>query len=203
MKKRTKKAPIRKPAKKAAKRALPGKVNAKPASKTAKRPAKAAKTSRGEVRASSVPAGYHTLTPYLIVRGGAAAISFYKEAFGAKEKGVLTMADGKIGHAEILIGDSHVMLADEMPEWGAHAPETLGGTPCGLALYVPDVDRVFARAVAAGAKVDRPVADQFYGDRTGTIIDPFGHKWTIATHTEDVSFQEMQKRSDSLMKPGS
>lgn len=193
---------------KRAKKKPAGKAAGKPAKKAVKKPvtksvkaAQAAKSGSKQTQPSAVPAGYHTLTPYLIVRGGAAAISFYKEAFGAKEKGILTMADGKIGHAEILIGDSHVMLADEMPEWGAHAPESLGGTPCGLAFYVPDVDRVFARAIAAGARVDRPVVDQFYGDRTGTIIDPFGHKWTIATHKEDVSFQEMQKRSDTLMKP--
>ena len=148
----------------------------------------------------SVPDGYHTVTPYLIVRGAAKAIDYYKAAFGAAE--LMRMADpsGKVMHAEVRIGDSLVMLADEHPEFGAVGPQTIGGTPVGLAIYVPDVDAVFGRAVAAGGTVERPVKDQFYGDRTGTLVDPFGHKWTIATHVEDVSPEEMAKRAETAMQ---
>lgn len=149
--------------------------------------------------AKPVPDGYHTVTPYPIVNGAAGAIDFYKRAFGATE--IYRMdARGKVGHAELQLGTSRVMLADEWPEAGAGGPQTLGGTPVGLLLYVPDVDAVFARAVAAGAKVERPVKDQFYGDRSGTVIDPFGHKWTIATHVEDVSSEEISRRFESFAK---
>jgi PhnB protein len=141
-----------------------------------------------------IPDGYHSVTPYLIVNGGAAAIEFYKKAFGAKEQFRMPGPDGKIGHAEIRIGDSMVMLADESQEVGAKAPKSVGGTPVSIVLYVEDVDRVFAQAVAAGAKVERPLADQFYGDRTGGVLDPFGHRWHIATHKEDVSEEEMKRR---------
>jgi PhnB protein len=146
------------------------------------------------------PEGYNSVSVYLIVRNAAQAIEFYKKAFGAKEVGTLRMPDGKIGHAEIQIGDSRIMLADEMPDWGHKGPQTLGGTPVGLCIYVENVDEVFRRAKEAGGKVDgeMEVKDQFYGDRSGTIIDPFGHKWTIATHIEDLSFEEMQKRSDKM-----
>ncbi len=142
-----------------------------------------------------IPEGYHTVTPYLIVKDGARAIEFYKKAFGATE--LLRMADpgGKIGHAEIKIGDSPIMLADEVPEMGARSPQSLGGSPVSILLYVEDVDALFSQAVAAGAKVQRPVKDQFYGDRTGGVTDPFGHVWYIATHKEDVSPEEMQKRA--------
>ena len=133
-----------------------------------------------------IPAGYHTVTPYLIVNGVARAIDFYKQAFGATEVVRIAGPGGKIGHAEIKIGDSRIMLADEFPEMDARGPQTIGGTPVGLMLYFEDADAVTARAISAGAKVLRPVQDQFYGDRSGTIADPFGHKWTIATHTEDV-----------------
>jgi len=149
----------------------------------------------------AVPDGYHTVTPYLIVRDAARAIDFYKAAFGAVE--LFRMADpatGKVGHAELRIGDSMVMLADEHPQMGAVGPQSLGGTPVGLAVYVPDVDARFRQAIAAGAKEERPLQDQFYGDRSGTVIDPFGHKWTIATHIEDVSSEEMKRRLDALMK---
>jgi PhnB protein len=147
-----------------------------------------------------IPEGYHTATPYLIAKGAASAIEFYKKAFGAKE--VMRLADptGKIGHAEIQIGDSRIMLADEHPEMDIRGPQSLGGTPVGICLYVPNVDAVFNQAVAAGAKVERPVVDQFYGDRSGTIRDPFGHKWTIATHKEDISPEEMNKRFEAFMK---
>lgn len=141
-----------------------------------------------------IPEGYHTVTPYLIVRGGAKAIDFYKKAFGATELFRMPMPDGRLGHAEIQIGDARVMLADEMPEMKIVGPESLGGTPVGMALYVENCDEVFDRAVGAGAKVERPLQDQFYGDRSGTVIDPFGHKWTVATHKEDVSPEEMNRR---------
>ncbi|HXM93835.1 MAG TPA: VOC family protein [Candidatus Dormibacteraeota bacterium] len=142
-----------------------------------------------------IPEGYHTVTPYLIVNDGARAIQFYKKAFGAKELMRMAAPDGKIGHAEIKIGDSPIMLADENPKMGARSPQSLGGSPVSILLYVADVDAVFNQAVAAGGKVDRPVADQFYGDRTGGLTDPFGHVWYISTHKEDVSPDEMKKRA--------
>ena len=144
-----------------------------------------------------IPDGYHSVTPYLIVKDAARALDFYKKAFGAVE--VFRFDDpshgGRIGHAEIKIGDSHVMLADEYPEMGHKGPAALGGTPVSIVLYVEDVDAVFDRAVAAGAESKRAVADQFYGDRLGTVKDPFGHLWSIATHKEDVSMEEMQRRA--------
>ena len=141
-----------------------------------------------------IPEGYHTVTPYLIVRGAAQALEFYRKAFNAKELYRLPMPDGKVGHAELRIGDSQVMLADEMPEMSIRGPQSLGGSPVGMCLYVEDCDALFNQAVSAGAKVERPLADQFYGDRSGTVIDPYGHKWTIATHKEDVTPEEMQRR---------
>jgi len=145
-----------------------------------------------------IPEGYHTATPYLIVNGGARAIEFYKQAFGAAEVVRMDAPGGKVGHAEIKIGDSHIMLADEYPEMDARSPQAIGGTPVGLMLYLQDCVSVVAEAVSLGAKVVKPVQDQFYGDRSGTILDPFGHKWTVATHKEDVSPEEMQKRAAAL-----
>jgi PhnB protein len=142
-----------------------------------------------------IPEGYHSLTPYLIVTDGAQAIEFYKKAFGATEVMRFPAPGGKIGHAELRIGDSLVMLADEHPDMGCRGPEAYGGTPVSLHLYVEDVDRVFGQALAAGAKQQRPVKDQFYGDRSGTLQDPFGHVWTVSTHKEDLSPEEMQKRA--------
>jgi len=142
-----------------------------------------------------IPEGYHTATPYLIVRNAARAIEFYRKAFGATELMRMAEPNGRIGHAEIRIGDSPIMLADEMPEMGFRSPESLGGSPVSILLYVEEVDAVFNQAVAAGAKVQRPVADQFYGDRTGGVTDPFGHVWYIATHKEDVSPEGMRKRA--------
>ena len=144
-----------------------------------------------------IPEGYHSVTPYLIVTGAASAIEFYKHAFGAKELMRIPHPDGRVGHAELQIGDSRIMLADEFPEMGVRSPMTLGGTPVGIQLYVDDVDAVTTRALAAGAKTLRPVKDQFYGDRSGTLSDPFGHQWTISTHKEDVSLEEMQRRAAS------
>jgi PhnB protein len=143
----------------------------------------------------SIPDGYHSATPYLIVNDAAAAIEFYKKAFGATELMRMPKPNGKIGHAEIKIGDSPIMLADEAPEAGARSPRTIGGSPVSILLYVDDVDSTFTKAVNGGAKVQRPVADQFYGDRTGGVEDPFGHLWYIATHVEDVSPEEMKKRA--------
>jgi len=147
-----------------------------------------------------VPDGYHTVTPYLIVKGAAQAVDFYKKVFGAVELMRIDAPGGKVGHAEIKLGDSPVMLADEFPEMGASSPQTIGGSPVGLLLYVPDVDAVFARAVSAGAKALHPVADKFYGDRAGTVVDPFGHQWTVATHKEDVAPDELQRRAKAFME---
>jgi PhnB protein len=141
-----------------------------------------------------IPEGYHTATPYLIIKNAAKAIEFYKEAFGAKEIMRMSQPDGRIGHAEIKIGDSPIMLADEFPEMGARSPQSLGGSPVSILLYVEDVDAFAKQAVAAGTKVVRPVKDQFYGDRSGSFEDPFGHQWHIATHVEDVAPEEMHKR---------
>lgn len=148
------------------------------------------------------PDGYHSITPYLIVRGGAAAIDYYKAAFGAEETVRMPGPGGTIGHAEIRIGDSVVMLADEPPDQQWRSPQSLGGSPVGLLLYVEDVDARFNRALAAGGKVIKPLANQFYGDRSGTLADPFGHQWTLATHVEDVAPEEMKRRMEGMMKKG-
>lgn len=147
-----------------------------------------------------VPPGYHSVTPYLLVRDATRALAYYREAFGAEELMRFEGPPGRIAHAEVKIGDSHVMLADENPEEGFVGPQTLGGAGVSLMLYVQDVDATFARAVAAGATVRRPVADQFYGDRVGTLADPFGHVWSIATHREDVSVEEAKRRMEALAK---
>jgi PhnB protein len=148
-----------------------------------------------------IPDGYHSVTPYLIVKGAARALEFYKKGLGAEERVRMPGPDGKIMHAEIQIGDSMVMLADEFPQMGAVSPQTIGGTPVGICLYVKDVDSLFKQAIAAGGKEERPVMNQFYGDRSGTLIDPFGHKWTIATHVEDVTGEEMQRRMAAMKPP--
>jgi PhnB protein len=149
-----------------------------------------------------IPEGYGAVTPYLIVDGAARAIEFYKEAFGAEETFRMEGPGGRVGHAEIKIGDSHVMLADEHPEMGARGPRSFGGSPISLVLYVEDVDATVSRAVEAGAKLTRPVANQFYGDRTGGLEDPFGHAWYVATHVEDVSEEEMKKRAAAAHQGG-
>jgi len=146
-----------------------------------------------------IPDGYHSVTPYLICKGAAKAIEFYKQAFGATELFRMEGPGDSVGHAEIKIGDSPIMLADEFPEMQARSPESYGGSPVSIMLYVEDVDKVVERAVADGAKVVRPVQDQFYGDRNGTLTDPFGHTWTIATHKEDVSSAEMKRRADAMI----
>ena len=141
------------------------------------------------------PEGYHSVTPYLIINGAASAIEFYQKAFGATELFRFPTPDGKIGHAEIKIGDSPIMLADEFAEMGYKGPQALGGSPVSLMIYLEDVDTVFNRAVEAGASVKEAVQDKFYGDRTGTLTDPFGHVWHVSTHKEDVSMEEMEKRA--------
>jgi PhnB protein len=145
-------------------------------------------------KAKPIPDGYHAVTPYISVKGANEAIEFYRKAFGAEELYRMPMPDGLVAHAELQVGDSRLMLADEMPQGVARSPRSLGGTTVGFNIYVPDVDARFKRAVEAGAKVLRPVADQFYGDRSGTVEDPFGHAWTIATHVEDVSPELLARR---------
>jgi PhnB protein len=146
-----------------------------------------------------IPEGYHTLTPYMTVRDAARAIEFYKQAFGAVDRGAMKDPSGKIMHAELKIGDSVVMLADEFPEYGSVSPQSGGSTSMGLHIYVEDVDKAFDRAVKAGAKVEMPVMDQFWGDRYGKLTDPFGHKWSIATHTKDLSAEEMKRGMEDAM----
>jgi PhnB protein len=148
----------------------------------------------------AIPAGYHSITPYLYIKGAGDALAFYKKAFGAVELFRIAGPDGKVGHAEIKIGDSIVMLADEFPEMGARGPKTLGGTAGSLLIYLENVDARFQQAIDAGAKATRPVQNQFYGDRSGTLEDPFGHVWTLATHIEDIPPDEMGKRAEAWMK---
>jgi PhnB protein len=143
---------------------------------------------------SPVPPGYHTLTPYLIIDGATHALAWYTKVLGARELMRLSAPGDRIGHAEIEIGDSRIMLADEAPEHDAKAPGAFGGSPISLHLYVPDVDATIAKATAAGATIKSPPEDKFYGDRTGTLLDPFGHTWHIATHIEDVTETEIERR---------
>ena len=148
--------------------------------------------------AKPIPEGYRSITPYLCIKGAADAIEFYRKAFGATEVMRMAQPDGRVGHAELQIGDSRVMLADEFPDMGFRGPHSFGGSP--VHLYVEDVDAVVNRSVAAGAKVVRPVQDQFYGDRSGTIADPYGHVWHVATHTEDLSMDELRRRAAAQHK---
>jgi PhnB protein len=150
--------------------------------------------------AKPVPEGFHTVTPYLNVTGAAKAIEFYALAFGAQEVMRMPGPDGSIMHAEIKIGNSHIMMSDENPAWGTKSPTTLGGTTGGYMIYVEDCDAVFDKAVAAGATVMMPCTDQFYGDRCGTVLDPFGHKWSIATHKKDMTPAEMGQAFEDWMK---
>src|SRR5713226_3811654 len=151
-----------------------------------------------KARVAPVPEGHRSLAPYLYVRGASRAMDFYARAFGARETYHMPTPDGRIAHAEMQIGDSVLMLADESPERGSKSPETYGGTPAGIFLYVADVDAAFARAVAAGATGQAEPTDMFWGDRFATLRDPFGHDWSIATHVEDVSPEEMQKRMAAM-----
>lgn len=147
-----------------------------------------------------IPEGYHTATPYLVVHDAAKALDFYKRAFDAKETVRMAGPQGKIAHAELQIGDSMIMLADELPQMEARSPQSLGGTTTGIFLYVKDVDAACKQAVGAGAKVTMPVADMFWGDRYGKVTDPFGHSWSIATHVEDVAPEEMKTRMQDAVK---
>jgi PhnB protein len=146
-----------------------------------------------------IPEGYPRVTPYLIVDGASAAIDFYTSVLGATERMRMSAPGDKVGHAELEIGNSVIMLADESPDMGAHSPRTVGGTPVSLHVYVEDADSTFERAVEAGAKVMQPVEDKFYGDRSGSFEDPFGHRWHVATHVEDVPPSEMEKRAAAAM----
>ncbi len=147
-----------------------------------------------------IPAGYHAVTPYLIIKGAAKALDFYHRAFGAHEHMRLPGPGDQIMHAEIQIGDSRIMLADEFPQMNALSPQTLGGTPVFLHLYVPDSDAMFNQAVAMGAKVEQPMENKFYGDRSGTVVDPFGHRWSLSTHIEDVTPEEIGRRLAAMGK---
>lgn len=146
-----------------------------------------------------IPEGFRTLTPHIIVNDGNKAIDFYKKAFGAKEISRMAEPSGKLAHAELQIGDSRFMLADEYPDMGARSAKAIGGSPVTLSLYVEDVDKVFNQAVAAGAKATMPVSDMFWGDRYGKLEDPFGHSWAVATHKEDVKPEEIMKRAQVAM----
>src|SRR5208337_1071460 len=147
-----------------------------------------------------IPEGYNTVTPYLIIKGAAKAIEYYKNVFGATEIHRMAFPDGRVGHAELQIGDSRIMLADEFPEMGHRSAESIGASPVSLLVYLPDCDKVVEEAVAGGAKILKPVQDQFYGDRSGFIQDPFGHLWGIATHIEDVSPKELDERAKRAMQ---
>jgi len=161
---------------------------------------KNAKSRKKARRVNPIPAGYHTVTPYLACGDGDAAIDFYKKAFGAVEKVRMAGPDGKVGHAEVAIGDSRIMLTGEYAAMDFLSPSSRGGTTVHIHLYVKDADALTARAVKAGAKLVRKVEDQFYGDRMGTVQDPFGHVWHLATHTEDLTVKEMKKRAEQSMK---
>jgi PhnB protein len=146
-----------------------------------------------------IPEGYHSITPYLTVRDAVRAIEFYKQAFGATERGVMKGPDGKVMHAELMIGDSIIMLGDEAPHFGSLSPQAIGGSASGLHIYVENVDSAFDRAVKAGGTVEMPVSDMFWGDRYGKLKDPFGHKWSIATHKADLSEDDMKRGMDEMM----
>lgn len=148
----------------------------------------------------AIPEGYHTLTPYMTVSDAASAIEFYKQAFGAVEKGVMKGPDGKVMHAELRIGDSLFMLADEFPQFGSLSPQSTGGSGAGLHVYVEDVDSAFDRAIGAGATIEMPVSDMFWGDRYAKLMDPFGHKWSLATHVRDMSPEEIEEAQEEFMK---
>ena len=183
----------------ATKRAAKSKIKAKKAAP--KRKAAQAKAKKAaKKRVQPIPAGYNHVTPYLISHDAAAAIKFYTAVFGAKEKMRMPGPDGRIGHAEMRIGGSMIMLADEAPQWGALAPRTVGGSPVTIMVYVKDVDAVVAKATATGAKVKRPVQTQFYGDRSGSIEDPDGHTWHVSTHVEDVPAKELARRAAEMAK---
>ena len=182
-------------AKKAKTKVKKVKAKAKPSANKVKKMPAGARTKK----VSAIPPGTHTVTPHLVVRNASEAIDFYRRAFGAKEEGRAAGPGGKIMHAQIRIGDSPIFLADEMLEFGSRSPLSLGGTGTMIHLYVEDADAVWNRAVAAGAQIKMPLADQFWGDRWGKLADPYGHEWSIGTHKEDLSPAEMQKRQEEAM----
>ncbi len=171
----------------------------KSAAKTKKKSQKKISVKQKKV-VSIIPKGYNNITPYLIINHAASAIDFYKKVFGAKEVMRMEKDKGRIGHAELKFGDTKIMLADEYPEMDARSPEAYGGTPVSIHLYIKDVDSVVAKAVSEGATLLTPIENMFYGDRTATLIDPFGHKWHVSTHIEDVTLAEMTKRMAKFMK---
>lgn len=175
------------------------KVKTKPKKVKVKVKAGKPKANKAKPKVSPVPEGFSTVTPHLVVRNAEQALEFYKNAFSAVETVRMPGPGGKILHAEIKIGDSHLFLADEMPEWGSKSPLMLGGTGTTICLYVKDADAVFNQAVSAGAKVAMPLADQFWGDRYGKLMDPYGHEWAVATHLEDLTPAEMKKRQEVTM----
>ncbi|HEX4044740.1 MAG TPA: VOC family protein [Gammaproteobacteria bacterium] len=170
------------------------------AQKTRKLPAKKVAAKRKKTKVLAVPKGYHSITPYLMISNAAKAIDFYKKVFGAKEVMRVEHTPGKINHAELQIGDSKIMLSDECPEMNARSPQTYGGSPVSIHLYVKNVDAVVNQAVAAGAKLFKPIETMFYGDRSGMLTDPYGHLWCVSTHVENVSAAEMKKRMAKLFK---
>jgi len=172
-------------------------------SKPRRKMSRPARAPRKAARVKTIPTGYHTLTPGFCVRGAGEAIAFYKQAFGAKERMRLMKPDGTVGHAEMVIGDSAFMLGEEDPAMGAQSAQTLGGSPVNFYIYVPNVDAAVQRALAAGAKPVMPVSDMFWGDRISGVTDPFGQKWTLATHKEDVPPREMAKRSEAFFRQAS
>ena len=147
-----------------------------------------------------IPEGYPRVSPYLSVAGANDAIEFYKAVFGATERGRMPAPGGMVGHAELVVGDSVIMLSDEFPEMGNVSPTTVGGTPVTISVYVEDVDAVFDKAISLGATAERPVETQFYGDRSGLFVDPYGHRWNVASHVEDVPPEEMGKRAAEMMQ---
>ena len=179
---------------KKATKSTPKAAKAKPAANMPKA------TKKAKRKVAAVPKGYRTVTPYLTIRGAADALAFYAQAFGAKEKVRMSMPDGSVMHAEIQIGDSMVMIAEENPAWGTASPLTLGGNATSVMLYVKDCDAFVARAVGAGARVTRPLANQFWGDRYGQVEDPYGHKWSVGTHIEDVTPKQMKQRAEEAMR---
>lgn len=168
--------------------------------KTAKKPAARKSAAPKKKVVKPIPDGYHAITPYLSIRGAAQAIEYYKKAFGARERLRMSAPDGKIGHAELVLGDSVIMLADEYPDMGFLGPQSRGGSSVNMYFYVKDVDAVVEKAVVAGGKLMRPVKDQFYGDRSGTVEDPYGHVWNISTHKEELSKAELRRRAEEAMK---
>ena len=172
------------------------------ARKAPARKAPARKAAPKKKTVQPIPMGYHAITPYLAIQNAAAALDFYKRAFGARELLRMAMPDGKLAHAEMRVGDSVVMMADESREQDFLSPQARGGSTVTIHLYVSDVDRIFRQAVEAGAKVVRDLQDQFYGDRTASVMDPFGHVWYLATHKEEVSKSEMKKRAAKAMQGG-